>query len=105
MHYVTEETIVDLVDNLQMAGQKTFHKFHVPCLKCFGKKRMVGEGKGPYRNIPGSVPVDPVEIDKKSHEFRNGEYRMRIIELYGNFIREIIERIVLSEKASEYVLE
>ena len=45
---------------------------------------MVGVGKGSHTQIPGLVPFQFLHVHKQSHQFRNGQSGMSVVQLYGS---------------------
>ncbi len=54
-----------------------------PFLQCFGQQRVVCVREGPLRNIPCLVPSEVLLVQQDTHQLRDGERRMRIIQLDG----------------------
>lgn len=54
-----------------------------PLLKSFRKDSVVGEEECVSDDVPGIVPRDLLLINKNTHEFRNCESGVGIVELDG----------------------
>ena len=55
-----------------------------PLLESFGKDSVVGEEERVDDDLPGTIPRNLLFINEDTHEFRNCESGMRIVELDGS---------------------
>ncbi len=72
---------VDQIDDLHVARQQPLHQRHRPALQRLGQQRVVGVGEDRLRDLPGLVPIEPVEIDQDAHQLGDGDRGMRVVEL------------------------
>ena len=82
------ETLVDLLDDLHMAREQFPDQACRPDLKRFRKKCMACVVESARSDIPRSIPVIAIFINKDTHKFRDPDYRMGIVELECDLIRE-----------------
>ena len=54
---------------------------------------------------PRIVPAELLAVYKKSHEFRNGDGRMGVVQLDGDKIGKIVEGLALLAVAAENILQ
>ena len=85
---------VDLFNDHVDSRKQFFDIFNRPFFKCFLHDGMVGIGKGVGYDVPGLGPWNMIGIHQDTHQFRNGESRMGIVELYHYFFSEIIQRSI-----------
>jgi hypothetical protein len=71
--HVVKEAAVDLVDDLEVAGQEGAEEGHRPLLEGLGQQRMVRVATGPLRDSPGPVPIVLVLIDQEPHQLGDGD--------------------------------
>src|SRR5215471_8383035 len=74
---------IDAIDDLQVPRENAAEQVDWPGFERFRQKGMVGIGKSADRDTPRLVPWQAVKVDEDTHEFRNCDARMRIIELNG----------------------
>ena len=83
-----QKKMIDLVNNLQMAGEKLFKHFYGPFFQSFGHQSVVCVGKSTCTDIPCFVPFKTFFVDKQPHQFGNGNRRVGIVQLNGAKIGE-----------------
>ena len=72
---------VDQVDDLHVARQQPFHQWNRPDLQRLGQQRVVGVTERGPDDLPGFLPRHLVHIQQNAHQFRDGDRRMRVIQL------------------------
>src|SRR5262249_46265758 len=85
VHYFPQEATVDLVDDLEVAGQKALEERHRPALECFWQERVIRVAEGANRLPPRRVPWHVMDVDEHAHELGDRDRRMRIVELDRDF--------------------
>ena len=105
MHDIAQHALIDLIDDLKVARQQSFHHAHRPELQRLRQKRVVSEGTGLDGDVPGAVPIEPVDIHKKAHQFGYRQHRVGVIQLNGNFFRQQVERFILALESRQNVLD
>ena len=73
----------DIIDYLQVPRKQVLHQRDGPLLESFWKDGMVGKEECVGDDIPGLVPRNLFLINENTHEFRNSESRVGIVELNG----------------------
>src|SRR5262249_33130927 len=86
-----QELVVDAEDDLHVTWQDVLHQRHRPTLQSFGGERVGGVGKRVARDVPGVVPVETVIINENAHHLGDGQGRVCIVHLDGDFAWELIE--------------
>ena len=81
--------VVNLVDDLHVARQQRFHQLLIPALQRFWHQRVVGVGKGTAGNGPGVVPAQLMLVDQHAQQFRDGNGRVRVVELNHFEVRQL----------------
>ena len=66
---------------------------------------MVGVGKRALTDAPRIVPAEFLAVYKKSHEFRDGDGRMGVVQLDGDKIGESVEGLALLAVAAKYIVQ
>ena len=103
-HFV-QETAVDFVNDFQMPRQQRAEERHRPLFQRLGQQRVVGVGKGVARDVPGGVPVQRVLVHQQAHQLGDGQRRMRVVELHGPFLVELLQRPAEQPMHAEHVLQ
>ena len=99
---VVDEAPVDLEDDFELARDEDVEPLRRPAFQGFRKQGVVGVGEGPLREVPGLVPAEARLVEQDAHQFRDGESRMRVVELNGGFLRQRPPVLVrLAEPANE----
>ena len=83
---VVEKPAVDLEDDLELARNEEAHPLDRPTLERLGKQSVVGVGERRARDIPRFVPTEMRFVEQDAHELRNGEGRVRVVELNGGLL-------------------
>ncbi len=81
--HFAEEPVVDLEDDHQVPRQHAPQHGHGPLLERLGHQRVVRVRDRPLRDVPGGVPVESLLVDQHSHQLRDGDGRVRVVELDG----------------------
>ena len=84
-----QEPAIDLVNDLQMAGQQATKNFDWPFLQGFGQQGMISIGNCLARYLPRGVPAKLVFIYQQTHQLGDGDSRVRVIQLNGIFFVEV----------------
>lgn len=80
--------VVDLVDDLHVAGQDVLHEGDRPTLQGLGEHGVVGVGAGLHGKVPGLVPAESLHVHQNPHKLSHGQGRMGVIELDSHLIGE-----------------
>ena len=99
-----EEVIVNLENNLQMARQDFPQHIDRPGLQRFAHQRMVGIGEDLTGHLEGFIPAKFVLIDQQTHQLRDRQHRVGVIEVNGDFRRQIVVGAVQLVVAAEDIL-
>ena len=96
---------VDQVDDLHMTRQHALHQPHGPGFKRFGEQGVIGVRQGIDGDFPGRRPLDAVFINQDAHQFRNGDRGMGVVELDGNMLGQIQQRVVNVQVSAQQILQ
>mmetsp|Transcript_15868 Transcript_15868/g.40296 ORF Transcript_15868/g.40296 Transcript_15868/m.40296 type:complete len:476 (+) Transcript_15868:1271-2698(+) len=100
-----QEAPVDVVDDLHVPRQQLLQQLHRPLLERLGEHRVVREREHLRRRLPRRRPAPLVHIHEKTHELRDANRRMRVVQLQRHLVREIFERAVLRGVPPKDVLQ
>ena len=100
-----QEAGVDLIDDLQLAGQQLLEQPQTPALQSFRQQGVVGVADRGGGDTPGRIPVDAVNIDQQAHQFRHGDGGMGVVELNGILAVKFRHRQALTQEDPEHVLQ
>ena len=83
------KAVVNLFNDLHMARQQRFHQLLIPALQRFRHQGMVGVSKGFAGDRPGVIPAQLVLVDQHAQQLRDGDGRVRIVQLDHFVIRQL----------------
>ena len=89
------EAAVDLLTDGVNARQLLPEQIDRPTLKCLGHDGMVGVGKRRAGDLPRAFPAIVVLVDQQAHQLWHAERRMRIVDVHGNLVSQVIKRMVI----------
>ena len=100
---LSQEAVVDLINNLEVPGQKPLEQGDGPFFQGFAQQGMVGITEGSDRNFPSFVPSYMFFVDEYTHQLSDGDGGVGVIELDGDFIGECVEIVVGLQVAADDV--
>ena len=100
-----EMQLVDLVDDLHVARQQPLHQRHRPAFQRLGQQRVVGVGDGVGGDLPGLGPRQAVFVHQQPHQLRDDDRRMRVVELDGAFVGQVVQVAILADVPVQQVLQ
>ena len=83
------KAVVDLFNDLHMARQQRFHQLLIPAFQRFRHQGVVGVSKGFAGDRPGVVPAQLVLVNQHAQQLRDGDGRVRIVQLDHFVIRQL----------------
>src|SRR5215831_10766072 len=83
---ITEQTPVDLENDLQLTRKHDFKPPERPFLESLRQERVICVGQDLLREIPSLVPSKMRLIEQNPHQFGNGHRRMSVVELDGRLV-------------------
>ena len=89
--HVDEPAAVDLVDDHVDARQQRLEHVDWPLLECLRHDRVVRIGNRVLRDGPCFVPLEAFLIDEDAHELGDAECRMRIVDVDGDLLGEVVD--------------
>ena len=95
--------MINFVDDFQMPGQQVLEEADWPFFQCFRKKGVAGIGECLLSDVPGLIPGEMTLINEDSHQFRDGDNRMGIIELDNNLFRKRILVFVFELESADNI--
>ena len=99
-----QEAPVDLVDDLEVAGQEALHHRDRPLLERLGEDRVVRVAGRAARDVPGLVPLHALLVHEHAHELGNDERGMRLVQVDERLLRQLRPvggAVVLHEAAQD----
>ena len=85
-----QEVVVNLKNDLQMARQNFAQHIHRPGLQRFAHQSVVGIRENLTAHFKRIIPTELVLINQQTHQLRDRQHRMGVVEVNGDFIRQII---------------
>src|SRR5215472_9507390 len=98
-----EKPAINLVNDLQLPGQKGFKPRNRPLLERFRQESVVGVGQGFSCKIPGLIPAEVRVVQQNTHQFSDRHRRMGIIELNRGPVGQLFPIRVMPQEASHQV--
>ena len=103
--HLLEEAPVDLVDQLEMAGQQAAEQVEIPLLQSFREQGVVGVSHGSGGDVPGPVPLQMPIVDQQAHQLGHGDGRVGVVELNGPVVGEVLNGQSTVVEAPQHVLQ
>ena len=100
-----QEVVVNLKDDLQMARQNFAQHIHRPGFQCFAHQRVVGVREHLAADLKRIVPAKLVLINQQAHQLRDRQHRVGIVEVNGDFIRQVVVGFVQLIMAAQNILD
>ena len=101
--HLVEEVVVDLVDDLEVAGQQAAEQVDRPHLEGLGKKRVAGVREALLRDRPRGIPIHLLLVGEHAHELGHGDDGVRVVELEDHPLGKLREVVVRGELRVEEV--
>ena len=73
-----------------MARQNFAQHVDRPGFQRFAHQRVVGVGEDLTGHLKRRFPAELVLINQQSHQLRNRQHRVGVVEVNGNFIRQVV---------------
>ena len=103
--HLEEEELVDLKNDLQVPWKNLLKQSDTPLLQGLWQKGVIRVGKGPGHDLPSLPPRESVHVVEQALKLDHGDGRVGVVELDGDFIREIVPVVVAPTEASDDILE
>ena len=100
-----EKQLVDVVDDLHVARQHAFEKRHRPRLERLGHQRVIGVREDLRAQAPSQRPRDVANVDQQPHQFRNCNGGMRVIEVNGDLVGQLLDARLRLEIPAQQILQ
>lgn len=100
-----EEEQVDVVDELEVAGQEMLEQGDGPLLESLGKDGVVGVTESVSDDAPGLIPIKALEIDENTLELNNSQSRVGVVQLDGNLFGELLPRALGLLESTDNIVE
>ncbi len=89
--HLVEEPPVDLVDDLEVAGQRLGEHLQRPLLQRLGQQGVVGVAERRHGDVPGLVPAQVPLVDQQPHQLGDPDRRMGVVELQRESLGELLD--------------
>ena len=99
-----QEVFVDFEDELQVARQDAADHFYRPAFQRFAHQGVVGVGEDFLTGSPGVVPLDGVFVDQDTHQLRDGEHGVGVVQMDGDGLGEVGQVVVFFEVTAHDIL-
>ena len=86
--HLVQEPAVDLVDDLEVAGEDGAEHLDRPLLEGLGEEGVVRVGEGVPGDLPGRLPAHPVDVHEEAHELGHPERGVGVVELHRELLVE-----------------
>ncbi len=100
-----EKAAIDLVDDLDVAGQQGTEQRQGPALEGLGQQGVVGVAEGVGGDVPGLVPTQAVFVDEEAHELGDADRGVSVVELDGPLLVEIMQSAPRAEMEANHILQ
>ena len=81
------------------------HQRHRPGFQRFGHQRVVGVAEDLLRQRPGLGPDHAVLVAQQPHQLGHTDGRVRVVQVDGHLVGQVVEPAVLAQVAAEDVLD
>ena len=98
------QAVVDLPRDLIHTRQQTLEQVLRPALKRLAHDRVVGVRHGIGDNAPCVIPAVSAVVKQDAHQLRNSQRGMRVIDMDGRFIGEVIHGRIVVQVAVNNIL-
>ena len=99
-----QEVVVNFENNLQMARQDLAEHLNRPGFQRFAHQRMVGVGEDLAGHFKRLVPVELMLVNQQAHQFRDRQHRVGVVEVNGDFVRQVAVGLMQLEVAMQNIL-
>ena len=89
--------VVNFLDNFVNAREQGAEQVLRPTLEGFLHDGVVRIGKRLGDDLPGVVPAVAAFVEENAHHFGNAERRMRVVDMDGHLVRNVIQFLVVAE--------
>ncbi len=89
-----QEVVIDFKNNLQMTRQDFTDHIYRPGFQRLAHQRVVGVGEDLTHHLECVVPGKLMLIDQQTHQFRDRQHRVGVVQVDGDLIREVIESLM-----------
>jgi len=103
--HLVEEAAVDLENDFEVTRQHRREQRHRPSLERLGQQRVVGIAEGVGRDVPRGIPVEQILVDEQSHQLRDRQSGMSVVELRGKVRVKRVEGIAHAQVQPQHVLQ
>ena len=103
--HLLQETAVDFVDQLQVPRQQRAEQVQAPLLQGLRQQGVIGVGERAAGDVPGFGPIEMFVVEQQPHQFRHGNRRVGVVQLYSPMIRELADRDAAHVEAADHVLQ
>ena len=102
---IADEFPVDFVNDLHVAREHLFEQIDRPFLERIHEHGVVGETENLRSDFPSLRVRKPMLIDEQAQQLRDGERRMRVVQLHRDLVRELVKRVMIHQVAANNVLD
>ena len=95
---------IDFVNDLQMPGKQSSEHLDGPLLQRLRQNGVVGVAGGRGGDSPGLIPAQPFAIDQQTHQLRDDQRGVRVVELDKGFAGKLFPILIVGLEAPEDVL-
>ena len=96
---------VDLLDDLELAGEERAHERHRPLLQRFRHDGVVRVGDRAAGDVPRFLPREPFAVHEKPHQLRNAERGMGVVRVDGNALGQLVPRKMRGAERAQHALQ
>lgn len=102
---LSEEFVVDLVDDLQVTRQQALEEAELPLLERLGQDGVVGVCKDLAGDLPSLGKAEIFLVDQDTDELGYGDSRVRVVHLDDNVVRKLAVGHIELVESTENVLQ
>ena len=100
-----EEFLVDAVDDAHVTRQQVLEQADRPGFQGFRHQRVIGVGEDALALAPGLRPEHAVIVAQQAHQLGDADRRVRVVEVDGDLIGEVVEVAVFLKMVEQDVLQ
>ena len=94
-NHIFQEATVDFINDFEVTRQYALEQVHGPLFQRFRQQGVVGVGEYLVADSPSGIPLQLFFVDQDTHQFRDGDGRVSIVQLNSDLIGKLAEVITM----------
>ena len=96
---------VDLLDDLELAGQKSAHERHRPLFERFRHDGVVRVGDRAAGDVPRLLPRETLAVHQKTHQLRHAERGVGVVRVDGDALGQLVPGKMRGAERAQHALQ